>query len=291
MITTSKFIFRLLIALLVLNWALYSQDRSEKNDVNIDNKTFVYVTQKSNEELKLDFTKITFQATLAKTNLVFSEPLIVKCKLSNQTDKTLEFYKPIFSNELKLQIRKDDGNFVGSGNLFAFYINRPRSVSRLEPGESIEEFVVIKPADGLFKESGNFQLKFLISQSDEKKWSNTADVIVKEPKGVDKIAYDFIRKHLSGGFDLFSLSERNEQKEEQLLTEFVRQFDRSVYYYYATLNLSDFYVMTNQLEKAEYELFKIQHQQSEIFDEFIEKKKVSLESKKCNGIYSSEKGE
>jgi hypothetical protein len=193
MLTKSKFILKTAIALLLLNLVQYSQDKiKEDNNKTEDEFTFVYVTKKSNEELKLDFTKVIFEVTLEKNNLMFLEPLVIKFKFSNQTDKQIEFYKPNLS-DIELQITNEGGKFVLHKDLFAFYINRPRSISRLAPGESIEEIFITKPGnDRLFKESGNFQLKFFIAQ-DEKKWSNVNNVVIKEPEGEDLEVWNKIK--------------------------------------------------------------------------------------------------
>jgi len=234
MLTTSKFIFRFTIALFLLNLVLYSQDKNKEDNKTEDEIKFVYVTQKSNEELKLDFAKVTFKVTLEKNNFIFLEPLVLRCKFSNPTDKELEFDKPILSNDLELQIRRSDGNTFLHKDLFAFYINRSRPITRLSPGESIEEIITTKAGDDrLFNEAGNFQLKFSISNG-EKKWSNATNVIVDEPQGEDLEVWNQIKGNKDIAFMLqrgsFTIEDENRTAELMAQIEkVVTKFPNSVY--------------------------------------------------------------
>lgn len=265
-----------LVCLLFLAAASHGQDPQEKKvfPAAVDDIVIQH-SRKTVEELHEDTSKISFEIQLARTTLLPLEPVIVKCNFTNRTGKTLEIIEPNLANNLRMKLRSGDGTDV-IRKVFNGYVNGPSATRVLNPGETIEEFVMFEPGQEIFKGPGEYELQFFVSNGSTKVQSNLTTIIVNEPKGLDKEAYDFIRRNHVSEYDFFTSYQRNIAIAKSLLEDFASKFGGSRYYEYAVIGLSSIYGVTNQPEKAKSELLKLKSPKNELMTTFIDKRLAKL---------------
>lgn len=270
----TKFVFYGLNFLFLFSVIFYGQ-KQEVPFKPTDNEVLISKSDRSSAELLEDSLKVTFEISLAKTDLLMLEPLVLNSRFSNQTNGTLEFYEPNLVNQLGMKSVLD-GEVDVDRRLFSHYINKPNRIRILKPDEFVEEVVVLEPGAGLFKSAGRYDVQFFISYGDQKIWSNTLTVSVREPGGIDREARDFLRTNLASEYDLFNSSDSGMVVTQSLLERFINEYASSIYHDYAVLSLSNLYNASKQYKKAKNELLKLKGTQIELMDSLVEKRLADL---------------
>jgi hypothetical protein len=271
-----KFVLYGLNCLFLFSIIFYGQEQDRDGFFKpTDNKLVISNRNKSSADLLNDSLKISFEVTLAKRDFLLLEPVILKCRFSNQTDDVLEIYEPNLVNQLGMKSVVNERVDVDR-RLFSHYINRPNRARKLEPGGFVEEVIILEPGAGLFKSTGKYDVQFFISFGDQKMWSNSVNVVVREPVGIDKEAYDFIAANLGSEYDLFSSSDSDVAVTKSLLEMFISRYGTSGYHHYAVLRLSTLYSVSKQFEKAKNELLKFKNTQNKLMNTLVERRLADL---------------
>jgi len=265
-----------LVCLLFVTIVSYGQDSKEKKVFpSTSDEIIIRPSNKTTEQLREDTSKISFEILLEKTNLLQFEPVLVKFNFTNRTDKTLEIFEPNLGRDLRMKSRSNGRTEIVT-KLFNYYVNGPTATKVLKPGETIQEVILFEPREGMFKGPGEYEVQFFLAHPNEKVSSNPVNIVVSEPKGVDKEARDFIRANFLLESDLFDSTRDKILMTRSLLEEFINRFSTSGYYEYAVLSLSNLYGLTNEAEKAKNELIKLRNTQNELMNALIEKRLKAL---------------
>ena len=204
------------------------------------------------------FEKMTFEVEFNKKDYFPVEPVFAKFKFSNQTRKLIKTHTPNFVSESKVRFKVDGkvreiiwlNSITGGGMRFP---------SAFKPNEFYENEELLGPTFGWnFTEPGNYQLQFILHSSDGSKTieSNVIYMTVENPTGINKEAFDFMKKHR----DFFGLSSWGYagDEREDLLETFVNNYSQSVYGELAISSLGTIYLVSKgQVEQARIEFEKV----------------------------------
>ncbi len=230
---------------------------------------------------KDDFEKMSFDAEINKTEYYLLEPLTIRFKFSNPADQWLKTSLPYFISQTRLKISHNGKSFE-TANVFGVYANIKKFPRLFRPSESVEEIDVLQPSSGIFGEPGNYQIQFILMGSGGvKKYSTSVfDIIVKEPTGIDKEAFDFLEKHRSeGANDVFYFDEKDNESRLGSLTNFVNAYGTSVYGEYAIFSLGKAFEFNGKLEKAKVEFEKIGNSENSLLAVTAKKSLFEIEEK------------
>jgi len=262
-----------LVSLVLFTLASYGQD----SDPPLGELSFADIARNiTGAELERNSSMLNLEIELAKADFLLLEPVIVRVRISNPTNQVLKIYNPSLSKFLGMKTTIN-GQVEIDRKLFWGHVTGPKRVGILRSGEVIEKTVIFQLGDGLFNKVGNYEVQFFLSHLKEKKWSNTLNISVNSPEGVDKEAFDSLSLNLASKYNLFNLKKRDNAKAQNLLEIFIKKFNTSVYYEYAVLRLSNLYSETDQAEKAEQSLLEIKNTQNVLMKEIIEKRLSAFE--------------
>jgi hypothetical protein len=279
MLNKTKIIMCVSAVSMLLFAVFYGQDvKNKKFFESVDGEIEFYKSKKSLKQIKEDFSKIKFEVELGKTDYLLLEPIILKCKFSNPTTETLDIYKPDIVSQLRLQTILNGKTDIRR-DLFAIDVNKMPVIQPMKPGEVIEEQVLFQPNEGLLKKVGNYQLQFFINNSGENLLSNTINVFVKYPNGIDKEAYEFLLNNKNkDGLSVFSL---NEVKGNNLLIEtFVNKYIGTKYGSYAVLYLGKTYFYCGKINEAQIEYEKLINNENDFLAQEAKNALVKIENRK-----------
>lgn len=269
-----KFVIYILNCLFLFSAIFYGQ--KNENVFKPTDKTVVISNSSTpSAEILENSLKVDFEISFAKNELLLLEPLLLNAKFSNQTERTIEIFEPNLINQLGMKLVFDEKIYEGR-KLFSHYISRPNRTRLLNPGDYIEEFVVLEPGASLFPSVGNYEVQFFISYGENKIWSNAIAISVREPLGLDKEAYDFLLSNLGSEFDLFGSSDHDMAGTQALLEGFIKKFASSRYHDYAVLSLSNLYKINKNFEMAKYELLKLGNTHNELLNNLVKKRLIDL---------------
>ena len=227
------------------------------------------------------FEKMTFEVKFDKKNYFPVEPVFAKFKFSNQTQKLIETYAPNFVSESKVKFKIDGkmreiswfNSIIGGGIRFP---------NTFKPNEFYEREELLGPTFGWnFTEPGNFQLQFILRSSDGSKTieSNVIDITIENPTGINKEAFDFMKKH-KDFFGLSSWAYAGEER-ENLLETFVNNYSQSVYGELAISSLGTVYLVSKgQLERSRIEFEKIKDSSNNVIAEDAKRSLLEIEKRK-----------
>lgn len=265
-----------LVCLLLVTIGSYGQDPKEKKvSQPTSDEIIIRPSVKTAEQLREDTSKISFEVLLGKTDLLPLEPVLVKFNFTNRTAETLEISEPNLVKDLRMKSRSNGRTEIVT-KLFNYYISGPSATRVLNPGETIQELIIFEPSEGMFKTPGEYEAQFFLDYPNERIWSNPVNIVVNEPKGVDKEAYDFIRANSLSECVLFNSNRNNIAMTKSLHEEFINRFGTSRYYEYAVLCLSNLYSVTNEPGKAKNELLKLKNTENKLMNALIEKRLATL---------------
>jgi hypothetical protein len=235
-----------------------------------------------NLQEKSDFEKLTFEVKLNKPICLPFEPLFVKFKVSNKTDKPIVAEQPRFLLHSTIKVITPDSETIETGNLSLNSgggPNLPGAKFELQSYQSYEEKNVLAIDPKIFAKSGNYKLQFFLSGLK----SNIVEVEIVSPQGINKEAFEFISEH---GKDIWFGKILQEKNGSSLLKTFVEQYSESDYGEYAITSLGKYYLFFEKdLDKAEAEFEKIKFSKNEMITKEanklladIAKRKVDLQN-------------
>lgn len=228
------------------------------------------------------FDKMLFEAEINKTEYSLLEPITVKFKFSNPTDEWVKASQPQFTTQTKVRMSYN-GESYEFGSIFGYSAASRHSLRLFKPGELIEESGTLKSNNGFFAKPGKYQIQFILESGDKPDRLTSAifEITVKQPTGIDKEAFDFLRrnKFVEGSSDLFFFKGRNNEDRLNLLETFVDKYGTSIYGEYAILSLGDMYEFNGQLNKAKTEFMKIKDSENTLLATSAQKSLTSVENK------------
>jgi hypothetical protein len=239
------------------------------------------------EKDKDDFKKMSFEVALNKDSYLPFEPILAKFRFSNQTEFAQTTYNPVFLQESKIRINFNDK--ITEYNTLSLITSKPfRLPAIYQPGHVYEQEELLSTMLGVFfPEPGNYEIQFILSSSDaaESIASNSIHITIENPTGIDKEAYDFLKKHEKfAGLFAWASEEKNGVA---LLENFVSRYGESNYGNLAIYNLGVIYQAKDELDKAQIEFEKVKSGNNKIIADSankalsdIAKRKIYLEKLK-----------
>ncbi len=262
--------------LLIMLWIISLAGLSNAQSENKDNVGRV---------LEVQFNKKTY---------VLNEPIFAEFKVKLLTSDD----KPIFQNDtlVKIKFRDEIKQFGGltanTGTPIRFpktdkgYENVFPSDGTLQPlSESsnggrlvlYDKEVAIERVEEFFPESGNYEIRFFLSGISKELASNSINLTIEEPTGINKDAFDFLNKHKDG----FSFNWVYEEKDGiNALKTFVERFSQSVYGETAIRRLGLYYFNRDEQDKAQAEFEKLKSSKNKTIVENAEKSLIDVANRK-----------
>lgn len=240
-----------------------------------------FQSSNAQEKGKDGFEKMTFEVKFDKKNYFPVEPVFAKFKFSNQTQNLIVADNPNFLSESKVRINVD-GKVREISSLNSITGGGIRFPRTFKPNDFYESEELLGPTFGWnFTEPGNYQLQFILRSSDGSKTiaSNVIDITIENPTGIDKEAFDFMKKHK----DFFGLSSwvYAGEDRENLLETFVNNYSQSVYGELAISSLGTIYLVSKgQLERSRIEFEKIKDSPNNLIAEEAKRSLAEIEKRK-----------
>lgn len=219
------------------------------------------VTQKNDSETASINSKMRFEITSDRIAYLQFEPINIKCKFTNQTDVPQTTIVPSFLKESRIEV-----NFNGESRQFnrlsiftGLLLRKPVT---FQPGTSFEEEITLETSlDEFFPDPGTYTIKLLLLGSEGKLiQSNSIELTIVEPTGINKEAYNFIQKNKIHRRYPVLFAWNDDIKNESgktLLEEFVSEYSASIYGEEAIYQLGNYYFRRGECEKAKIELEKL----------------------------------
>jgi hypothetical protein len=218
--------------------------------------------QNSNaQEARRDnFENMTFEVELSKESYVLLEPVYVNFKFSNKTGTAQKADSPYFMQESKLLVTANGKTSVFEHLSSGGAIPAVRFPTVFKPGTFSSSAEIFGPAfaGAFFPEPGVYRVQFVLRSSDGGRTiaSNSIDVEITEPAGLDKEALEFMRTNK----EFFGMSTWVTGRDsEALLETFVNKYSNTVYGELAINSLGHVYLGKGDLEKASIEFEKIKN--------------------------------
>lgn len=229
------------------------------------------------------FKKLSFEVELNKTTYLPFEPIFVKFTLSNQTNNSLAIDPPEFLLHSSLKITNPQNKTI----LIARIMNGtgggerlPGPIPKLQPRQFYEEEAMPAINPEVFSASGHYQLQFVLRNpygGVETIESNTVDITIKKPSGINKEAYNFLEKN---GKDIWFLKMLLEdEKGIEILKIFVEKHSQSDYGEYAIYALGNEYYLKRDYNKAQIEFEKIKFSNNKFLANMVNKSLDVIEEK------------
>lgn len=254
---------------------------------------FVFTTSviSQNLPLKDDFNKLSFSVEFGKDVFIPLEPVFVKAKISNNTDKSLHLSgMPDFKRiSIEVMSEKDSSKIFNS--LFLIGPDRPGFRTTLDSGQEINENLLLKVnLDEMFPRTGQYKIRFILDNGrdgDDRKvvTSDIKEITIKEPFGIDKEAVEFLRKNQGPSLFWWRTDCEKQvlsQSGKSLLDVFAENYGETVFGEYAIYEKGLNYLSNNELEKAEIEFQKIKETKNFYISEMLDKSFTELKTKKLN---------
>jgi hypothetical protein len=199
------------------------------------------------------FSSLTLVLEVAERDVLPYEPLGVKITLRNDTNRRAIGHSLITPNHSYLEVwRKDaDGRWVLFPSCDWGHIDTEVRAREFSPGASISQQGVFHlGGEGrrstwkyLFSEPGQYELKLVLKdlQGDMRVESESVAVVVREPRGIDKEAAEFLRKTTCPV--LLNTTPTGSPEVRTAQEEFLAKFGASSYAPYVQALLGRFYLM------------------------------------------------
>lgn len=233
----------------------YSQDPVNPEDfVIVSDRVSKDVLERNSSLLEVTF-------SLAKTNYLLFEPMIVKVRFTNSTEEQLKVYDPQLGESLSMETTFNSK--VETTSSLGRAVSGPPRIRILKSGRFFERTILIKPARGLFKDPGVYEVQFFLKHLKERQRSQIFSIDITSPQGAERDAVEYLRTNLGAANDMFQLkTNATNQKEAELLEEFVDRYGQTAYGEYAIYQLAIKYNTLREFDKAENELKKIKDSQN-----------------------------
>jgi hypothetical protein len=229
------------------------------------------------------FSELTLTLSSTKANFVQLEPIPFIISLQNQTDKPIMGHKALdFSlNHVEVYTRnqQEETTRVPDLSLIRNLLVVHDNPILPDQGYSTTQLLELDLAR-VFPQTGTYQLKVVIGNAN---WSETVEsnyitVNILAPQGIDRKAFDYIKKSSYAEF-LYGADVTNDAKYRQELEQFASKFSESVYGNYATFLLAKYYFYSGQNEKA-YERFdRLAKKPNFVYAEKVREYLTKLENK------------
>jgi hypothetical protein len=221
-----------------------------------------------------DSDSLTFEVNLNKREYLPFEPIKVHFKVSNKSGVELDVPPPDILRNTGLAVIDPAGEkkvlsvSVSSGG----GANFPGAPLTIRPFEVFEAETILPLDPGIFEKTGAYRLQFSLNGIE----SNAVKIAVRQPSGVDKDAFEFLKQH---GKDPNFGSVFLERNGADHLEKFVREFSGSVYGDFAGSALGRYYLYNGEPEKAKAEFEKIKNSGVKLLSERSKKDIAEAERK------------
>jgi hypothetical protein len=200
---------------------------------------------------------------LEKDTFIQWEPIVVRSRFENKTEKGLSTLIPSIISEGSI-IVESGGEKKEFGELSIFRSLLARQPVTLAPGQgSDEELTLERGLDDFFPKTGLYVIRIVLNGKDGKAIvSNPIEIKIEGATGIDKEALEFIKRNKSHSrypmlFTWNSAVTNDDGK--TLLEEFVSKYRHSVYGDYAVYQLGNYYFGRREFDKAKIELNKLKN--------------------------------
>ena len=218
-----------------------------------------------------DFSDLSFEiAVLNKSGFVRLEPIPMSLMLSNKTNQPILGHGALkFSDNLvKLYVAEEGGEYAEVPELAAF----PKEISvkpwEIKPGNSVRVNQLISlNLDKVFRKAGNYQVFAQLTDPNSKQQikSNTVSISVLEPDGMDRQAFEFLRKNFKSADPLSGRDVSGNPQAQELLERFARIFEKTAYGDYAAFVLGELYFAQDDHKKASEQFNKLAAKDAFVF--------------------------
>lgn len=211
------------------------------------------------EKTEDGFENMTFQVVLDKDTYILMEPAYVKLKFSNQTQKPQTTYPPFFPSDTAIRVNSDGKVREFTFAFVSFGKPNPFFPIVYQPGAVYEEVLNLN-TNGFFPVPGNYQVQFVLGGAAGAKTisSNIINVTITEPLGLDKEAYEFLKKYEKSNIFLGWIHVAPGEKSMiPTLEEFVFHYSQTPYGDLAIYHLGRKYQSKGDLDKAMAEFEKL----------------------------------
>lgn len=210
--------------------------------------------------------KLTLELSTPQNSYIQLEPIPLDFKLLNQTNQALTWRGTFMLGEdIDLLVKGDNGQekrFDGRKFFLGSVISLPRTT---QPGAEIKANNLLGDVnliEFVFPKSGTYQVRVEFrydkisgqEQQQEKILSNPITLHIKEPQGIDWVAYNYIKNTLEPARERQRVSP---EELAQLQQTFINNYSSSVYAKYIVVKLASAYRGLGEDEKALRELCKV----------------------------------
>lgn len=252
---------RLTFYLLILSSIAFSQVLPKENKADLSDGR--------NESANL-----TLEVELNKREYLPFEPIAATLRLSNNTGHELAMSPPELLQDTRLAVT-DPAGHEQKGISLTLSLGKPQylpgSPRTIQPFQIFEEETILPLDPRIFERTGNYRLQFSFSVVK----SVPVKITVKEPSGINKDAFEFLKLH---GKDP-NFADDFLQRKGGLLEKFVRDFSESVYGNHAVFALGSYLLHTGETEKAKAEFEKITNSEIKLIRKWTKKALTEIEEK------------
>lgn len=208
-------------------------------------------------------TLLTLEISTPQRKYVQFEPILIDLKLSNQTTVPIAWngYLQIGSKNINLLMRAANGNEVRwKGDKGNADIIMDTEIMPTGKNQKVQNLINGKFAEQLFPQPGRYQFRVEFNYTDltynqaEKITivSNPITIDIDEPKGKDRIAYDYLKQIYQRIVEGDNITEKI-----QVLQHFADNFSNTAYGKYIVFELGKAYLKRKEYEKAEEAFYQI----------------------------------
>jgi hypothetical protein len=201
--------------------------------------------------------ELAFEVETAKKTLLPLEPLIIRFRLVNLSDKSLPVDRPEFLQDARLRVMHSDGSIMQVDRLTVSHgrgLPVPGSRTSLPPHGSYDLESVLSINPEYLEEPGKYHLVFFLHINGRSLESNILALQVDRPTGVDMQAYAYLVEH---GKDPWFGSVFNGEMNDRVLATFVDRFRSAAYGEYAASSLGKHYLYNGKLDQAKAEFDRL----------------------------------
>ncbi|MGI8639073.1 MAG: hypothetical protein ACR2MG_03885 [Pyrinomonadaceae bacterium] len=208
-------------------------------------------------------TTLTLEVSTPQRKYVLNEPFLLDFKLSNQTTVPITWngIPMLGARDVVAITRSEDGNEIKwDGRRSSIDGFMDTEIMESNKNKEIQNLIYGGILDHIFPQPGRYQLRIEFryldlsygQKQDVTIISNPIMIEITEPRGKDRLAYDYLK-------NIYEPVDRRLKTEEliPLQQRFVDNFSDTVYGKYMTFKLAENYMLTKQYKKAEDEFYKI----------------------------------
>ncbi|MEQ1605346.1 MAG: hypothetical protein ABL999_10815 [Pyrinomonadaceae bacterium] len=198
--------------------------------------------------------KVSLKLAPSKDRYIHAEPVPIRLLLSNDSPGNIEWRGTFkLGKDLKITTRNSDGDEVRwDSKKYVRYLVMP-STTNHKPGDSVEQemllsgeqYKILFPRPGRYNLQVDFQYELGQRLEQTVVSSNSIQIDITEPKGLDRDAYNFINGPLQAARISSDIGQRAER-----MQEFLSQYSASVYSQYIEFELAQLRLALGDSESA-----------------------------------------